>query len=364
MLNITPDIKFKKELKKLSNSSLNECMQCGTCSIVCSLSPEDKPFPRKEMIWAGWGIKEKLIGNPDIFLCHQCGDCSAHCPRDVKPADVFSAVRQLSYEHYAFPKFFAKLLNKPAFLPMAILIPVVVIASILIFAGTFTIPEGEVNYSKFFPHAWLNSSFSIITLLFYVMAFIGLNKFWKDLQSFRLETNQKLNFIQSFWKAKNDILFHNRFSKCDTNKSRKISHLLVFYGFVVLIIVTLFAIYAALTHNYPLGFFNPFKVLGNVAGIMLLLGLSIMIFNRLTNKEEFGNTNYVDWLFLISLLMLTISGGVVELARFQNWYYAYHLYFVHLVCVWFVIIYLPYSKFGHLLYRTVAMTYAEAVERN
>lgn len=363
MLNIKPDIKFKKQVKHLSNSSLNECMQCGTCSIVCSLSPEDKPFPRKEMIWAGWGIKEKLIGNPDIFLCHQCGDCSTHCPRDVKPADVFSAIRQLSYSEYSKPKFLGKLLSKPSLLPIAILIPVVVIAAILYFAGTLTIPEGEVNYSKFFPHAWLNSSFTAITFLFYAMAFIGWRKFWNDLQKFNTEV-VKISFFKNFFKSFKTILFHNKFSSCDSQKSRKTSHLLVFYGFALLLIVTLFAIYAALTHNYPLAFLNPFKILGNVAGLMLLAGLSMMIINRLANKEEFGNTNYSDWLLLISLFLLTLSGGIVEMARFQNWTSAYHIYFFHLVCVWFVIIYLPYSKFGHMVYRTIAMTYAEAVKRN
>lgn len=363
MLNITPDIQFKKELKKLSNSSLNECMQCGTCSIVCSLSPEDRPFPRKEMIWAGWGMKQKLISNPDIFLCHQCGDCSSHCPRDVKPADVFSAIRQLSYDHYAKPKFLGKILQKPILLPIAILIPVIVIAAILMFAGTFQIPEGIVNYSRFFPHAWLNGSFTAITLFFYGLAFIGWRKFWIDMQKHEPES-ARIKFFKNFWKAKNAILYHNKFNSCDAQKSRKTSHLLVFYGFIALIVVTLFAIYATLTHNYPLGFYNPFKIIGNVAGLMVLIGISMMIYNRLTNKDSFGNTNYNDWLLLISIFLLTISGGIVELARFENWYYAYHIYFFHLVCVWFVIMYLPYTKFGHIVYRTLAMTYAEAVKRN
>jgi len=128
MIEVATDIKFKKELKKESGSSLNECMQCGTCSVVCSLAPEDKPFPRKEMIWAGWGMKEKLVGNVDVWLCHQCGDCSTYCPRGVKPGDVLAALRQISYRHYARPRFLGKLLSKPSLLPFAILIPVIIIA--------------------------------------------------------------------------------------------------------------------------------------------------------------------------------------------------------------------------------------------
>ena len=65
------------------------------------------------------------------------------------------------------------------------------------------------------------------------------------------------------------------------------------------------------------------------------------------------------------LLMLEGYANVneYELARFLNWYYAYHLYFFHLVCVWFVIFYLPYSKLGHMLYRTIAIGFAKAIDR-
>ena len=135
------------------------------------------------------------------------------------------------------------------------------------------------------------------------------------------------------------------------------------YGFILLLAVTAFAIYAALTHNYPLELNHPVKIAGNVAGIMLFLGLGIMIFNRLFDKENAGNSSYSDWMFLISLFLLTLSGVFVEIARYLNWSLAYHIYFFHLVCVWFIIIYLPYTKFGHLLYRLVAMVFIASIDR-
>ncbi|MEZ5073129.1 MAG: 4Fe-4S dicluster domain-containing protein [Bacteroidales bacterium] len=154
-----PDIGFKRELGRLSGSVLNQCMQCGNCTAVCSLAPEDRPFPRKEMHWAAWGMKDRLLGNVDVWLCHQCGDCSATCPRDVKPADVLAAIRQKTYAHYTRPRFLYRMVNEPAWLPLAVLIPVVGILLILFLAGTHQIPGGPVDYGKFFPHGWLNGSF-------------------------------------------------------------------------------------------------------------------------------------------------------------------------------------------------------------
>ncbi len=363
MFKVEPDIAFKKALKQSSGASLNECIQCGTCSVVCSLAPEERPFPRKEMIWAAWGLPDKLLANPDIWLCHQCGDCSTHCPRGVKPASVLSAIRLLSYRYYACPNFLGALVNKPAWLPLAILLPVIIITIILFMAGTLTIPEGPVNYSAFFPHTWLNGSFTLITLLAYGLATIGFVKFWKDLKAAFPGSYPTSGFWKSLLQVKGEMLLHSKFSKCTAQRSRKVAHLLVFYGFVLLLLVTAYAIVAAITHNYPLTLLNPFKIVGNVAAFMLIVGLGIIIINRLTDPGTYGNSNYSDWLLLISMLLLTISGIVVQVARFLDWGSAYHLYFFHLVCVWFVIIYLPYTKFAHMVFRILSLTFANSIGR-
>jgi quinone-modifying oxidoreductase subunit QmoC len=132
---------------------------------------------------------------------------------------------------------------------------------------------------------------------------------------------------------------------------------------LLLLFVTLYAIIAALTHNYPLNITNPFKIIGNLASVMLFVGLGIFILIRLLNKKEVGNSSYSDWLLLVSIFLLTTSGVVVQIARFENWDLAYQFYFFHLVCVWFVIIYLPYTKFAHMIYRLIALSFANSIGR-
>ncbi len=363
MIEIKPDIDFKRELSRLSGSPLNQCMQCGNCSAVCSLAPADRPFPRKEMIWSGWGLKEKLLGNVDVWLCHQCGDCSSYCPRDVKPADVISAVRQKSLIHYARPRLLGNLVNKPAWLPVAILIPVVVIVAILSMAGTLKIPEGPVDYSQFFPHGWLNSTFSAITLLFYILASLGIGSFWNDMKRLNPSSGKLRGNRLPVFRVVGEILSHSNFSGCGSQRTRQAAHMLVFFGFGLLILVTLYAIWASITDHYPLPFFNPFKIAGNVASLMIFTGLGIMIYQRLFNRSVFGKSSYSDWLLLSSIGLLTLSGILVEMARFGNWSVAYHLYFFHLVAVWFVIMYLPFTKLGHVFYRTTALVYARSIGR-
>jgi quinone-modifying oxidoreductase subunit QmoC len=359
---VVPDIAFKRELSRLSGAQLNQCMQCGNCSAVCSLAPADRPFPRKEMIWSGWGLKEKLIGNVDIWLCHQCGDCSSYCPRDVKPADVISAIRQKTYQHYAHPRFLGKLVSDPAWLPLAVAIPVVVIITILSLAGTFRIPDGPVDYSSFFPHGLLNATFSAITLLFYLLAAFGIGRFWKEMKRQTPPGESGMKRLPVF-RVLGEILSHSNFSGCRSRKPGKYAHMLLFYGFVLLILVTLYAIWATFTHHYPLPLTNTFKIMGNIASIMIYAALVIMVWQRLANKKVFGKSGYSDWLLLVAIGLLTFSGTMVQLARFGNWQVAYHLYFFHLVAVWFVIMYLPFTKLGHIFYRTTALLYARSIGR-
>ena len=92
-MNVQPDLDFIKAMKEAGGDTLKQCYQCATCSVACPLSTDDKPFPRKEMILAQWGMKDKLLTDPNIFLCHHCGDCTTMCPRGAKPGDVLGAIR-------------------------------------------------------------------------------------------------------------------------------------------------------------------------------------------------------------------------------------------------------------------------------
>lgn len=366
-LRIEPDIDFIEFVKADSGSDLSICMQCGTCTAVCDLSPEENPFPRKEMIWASWGMSDRLMADEDIWLCHQCGDCSTSCPRDVRPADVMASTRNYAYRYFARPRFLGKWLQSPKYLPFLILIPVLIIAGIIALAGTLKIPEGPVDYSHFFPHGWLNGSFSVLVVILVVLMIGSVRRFYSGLKAngTRLKEGSRhkaqgsrkaLGSSGGFLKRIADIMFHRDFRSCTVNKFRYVGHFMVFGGFVMLLVVTLFAILATVFFEYPMPFLHPVKILGNIAGLSLATGIVLMAVNRLKNPSGSKAGQYTDWFFLVNMFLLAISGGIVELARFMDWVpWAYYLYFVHLVLVWLVIIYLPYTKFAHVIYRTIAM---------
>ena len=231
--------------------------------------------------------------------------------------------------------------------------PAVIIAGIIALAGTLKIPEGAVDYSHFFPHAWLNGSFSVLVLILVILMVGSVRKFYAGLRvagsGFRVE---KKKVVRRIW----EIATQKDFRSCTTNRYRYIGHYMVFGGFVMLLVVTLFAILATIFFEYPMPFFHPVKIAGNLAGLSLAIGIIFLAINRFKNPSGSKAGQYTDWFFLINLFLLAISGGIVELARFMDWSpWAYYLYFMHLVLVWLVILYLPYTKFAHVIYRTIAM---------
>jgi quinone-modifying oxidoreductase subunit QmoC len=171
-MNVQPDVSFINYLKGAGGDTLKKCYQCATCSVRCPLSSDEKPFPRKEMIWAGWGVKENLLADPDVFLCHNCGDCSTYCPRGAKPAETLGAIRAYAYTHYGWPAGLAKLATSAKNLPMLIGIPALLTFVFWLLSGAMGFPTKEefatYGYTHFFGHwefKWYAKNIFFIVLL-------------------------------------------------------------------------------------------------------------------------------------------------------------------------------------------------------
>ncbi|MBI5254099.1 MAG: quinone-interacting membrane-bound oxidoreductase complex subunit QmoC [Euryarchaeota archaeon] len=351
---MAPNLKFVKDVIASGGESLKKCFQCATCSVMCSISPDKKPFPRKEMIWAQWGLKERLIKNPDIWLCHECNDCTAYCPRGAKPSNVFAALRSLSIQHYAFPRFMGKAMSDAKYLPFLFALPVIIFLAVLRAIGNLKIPPGEIVFSKFIPIKYVDTIFMPVAGFVLLSFAVGLSRFWRD-----IKPAPKGNFPKAFFSALIEILTHGRFKKCGVNKIRYYAHLGIFYGFAGLFLATnLVLVYLyVLGVKTPLPISNPVKILANLSALLLFVGITLVVYNRLTNKDASRGT-YFDWNLILAIYAVTISGILTEVARLVNIANAaYPLYFIHLVFVFYLIAYLPYSKLAHLLYRTTAMVY-------
>ncbi len=365
---INPDLEFKQQILGLDARNLTACYQCGTCSSVCPVSTADNPFPRKEMIWAQWGLKDRALSNSSIWLCHQCATCSAYCPRDAKPANVMAALREYSIAHYAVPGFMARAVNSPMALPFLFAVPVLIFLSILGWLGNLvSLPSGRIVFSKFLPIIYVEVAFMLAVGLAALAALAGGLRYWRAMDLSLSGSPNGAGPAKGLIETANLILTHRKFGQCEgnrvgtrrTHKSHLYSaHLLVFYGFLGLFATTTFVGIGIYGFGYPTPWplWHPVKILGYASGAVVLVACAIFIYRRLADGEKAGKTTYSDWLFVGVLALTTLTGFLSSWLRLAGIPpLAYWTYFIHLVFIFFLLVYIPYSKFAHLVYRTTAM---------
>ncbi|MFO7688266.1 MAG: quinone-interacting membrane-bound oxidoreductase complex subunit QmoC [Desulfobacterales bacterium] len=380
---LEPDLGFIKEVSQLGGGDLKKCYQCATCSVACKISPDNKPFPRKEMIAASWGLKDRLVADYDVWLCHNCGDCTTLCPRGAKPGDVMGAIRAYAVKAYSKPKFLADWVNDPSKIPLLLAIPavlIIVFGFILnaVFGSAFNTtflnfsPHDAVIAHSHFIHTTLVDVIMIPAFFFAIGVFaFGLKNFLNDIHQQAILTGKAENkplemggFIRGLIRTLPTILMHKKFDECGENKDRSTAHLLVLFSFIGLFIVTnifFVALYVFQEHG-PYSQMNPVKWLANIAGVALIVGSVLLIQKRRAKIDQYSA--YKDWYLLGLVLLLGVSGMGAELTRLAGWAgVSYGVYFIHLLLVFALFAYTPFSKLAHLVYRTVAMSYAEYTNR-
>lgn len=379
------DIEFIKSLKETGGDALKKCYQCASCSVACPLSSDQHPFPRKEMIWAQWGMKERLLDDPEVFLCHQCGDCTEICPRGAKPAEVLGAIRAYLYTLYGWPAWLARLAADIKNLPILLGGPAIIILIMWLLSGATHIPSTDVfarnGYTQFFGHwdfKWYpKNAFFIVSIMVpaagvaVYSVYRGIHTMWHRMSK---RANLQIKYRPSFsrfiteflWPSLVETIKHNRFRECTANTDRVKGHLPLVLGFIGAFILTCWSAFRQdlmgliwPSFHGPLPLTDPFKTLANISAIALLYGVWVLWSNRL-KLEQRGKASrtFYDWFLIWEIAAVGITGLGAELLRWAGMpTLGYFVYFLHLVSVLMLFLYMPYTKFAHIVYRTTAMCF-------
>ncbi len=388
---IKPDLGYVKEVIAAGGESLKKCYQCATCTVVCDITGDAQPFPRKEMVWAQWGLKERLINDADVWLCHQCADCTAKCPRDAKPGEVLGAIRRTAYRAHAVPAFMGTLFSDIKYLPVVFAIPVVILAAMImlnnqpqvgshifpLWGGQGFMPTGEIVFSKMMPITTgvdadvpdgrlPRRALGVREPQGLLGQTRGPGAGLRAAQGLRAEhdgvprrARQPRQLQEVHGERRPDA---RRTCSSSTGSSARSSRRTSCWS-------TSGGPSSASSTNWRRRWPSRAraccpKVFGNVGGLAIVFGALLMIGNRMSKSEESPASGY-DWVFLGSIFLVGATGMLTEIFRLMNSAaLAYPMYFVHLVFVFYVIAFLPYSKLAHLLYRPLAIIHAKNVGRD
>lgn len=86
---------LKSMILETSGVNTKKCMVCGKCSGTCPNFDAMEYHPHQFVQMVEKGEIEPLLKTKSIYACLSCFACLERCPRQVEPAKVIDAVRQL-----------------------------------------------------------------------------------------------------------------------------------------------------------------------------------------------------------------------------------------------------------------------------
>jgi quinone-modifying oxidoreductase subunit QmoC len=209
-----------------------------------------------------------------------------------------------------------------------------------------------------FPHLTLDLFFFAATGLAASSAISGASRAWT---AFAGEPPWRMDirhFIPALCSAVREILAHRKFSECEQFPLSRWAHVAVFYGFLTLFALAgVVAMLVRVGLPYPFPVLHPLKIVGNLAAGLVILGTVYFLYQRRRASANDDPSSWFDWMLLLNLLLLSITGMLTEVFRYADIAaLAYPTYFVHLLFAFVLLVSLPYSKLAHVVYRTLALT--------
>ena len=148
-----------------------------------------------------------------------------------------------------------------------------------------------------------------------------------------------------------DVVYQQISPKCPDRKW--VSHSLIFWGFILLMLSTATNWLTNPTGG-PLPLTNPVRVLGNLGGVMLLVGLLAALYRIGANSDKREITFGPDYLLIALLLIAGVTGFLTEfVSEWNATEWAYGVYALHLLGSAALLLLAPFTKFIHAFGRSV-----------
>ena len=369
-MKVEPDVELIASLMAAGGADLKKCMQCSTCTCVCSLSTQEDGFPRRQILHAQWGLKDKLLADVGPWLCHYCGECSQSCPRKANTGEAMMALRRYLTGQYDWTGL-SRLMYRHEGWNIGALFVVALVVVLL-----FTVPHGfglgllsrsgpaalsTVMLDKFAPKEIVHIGDTTLALLLGLLLLGNATRMFRAVTRgstipFRVYLQRLPGFIVQG-------LTQKRWKECQSGDSIKnwVRHLVLVSGYatIFILVVVFLPWFQVEDHS-----FHWSSLLGYYASAVLLGAAAWMIADRLGKRGEMHRFSELsDWLFPGLLFLTALTGTLLNVFRLLDWPMpTYVLYMVHLaVAVPMLVVEVPFGKWAHLLYRPLAI-YIAAVK--
>jgi citrate/tricarballylate utilization protein len=339
------------------------CNSCRYCEGLCAV------FPAMEMRRSFSDGDLNYLAN----LCHACGACYTDCqfspPHEyhVNVPQTLAIARAESYAAYAWPRAFAGM-----FARNGLAIGLVAAASVAVFifgfaAGNdrevlFGIHTGPGAFYQLMPHPAMAALFGTALLYAIVALAMGVRAFWRDIGEPIGMRADPASLLQAIRDAGELRYLDGGGVGCVNaderpTDRRKLYHHLTFYGFALCFAATCVGTlyHYLLAREAPYPWWDLPVVLGTLGGIGLVIGPIGLLAEKFRRDPELVDQaqSGMDAAFTVTLLLTALTG--LALLFWRDTAAMGALLALHLGVVFALFVTMPYGKFVHGIYRTVAL---------
>jgi len=372
------DIDLLADVQKFGAADVNACFTCGTCTAVCPLSDNDSTFPRRMIRYAQVGLTDELISSKELWTCYHCGLCSDSCPTEADPGEFMAAARRYAIASYD-PTGLARILYTRPIVGTAVAAGIAAFFALFMYAAHGPQDGSTLALFEFIPDALIHWTGIGVMVALVVSGVIGVVRMTRrvarrdgvTLRSVVGGRAALARTLRAAWSSLGiESLGQRRFREdCKDDapaepiyRRRWLIHALTIWGFLGLFAATLMdwglALLGIKETGTAIPIWYPSRLLGTIAGISLVYGVTMFIVNRVRKINRAAeHSTASDWLLLTLLWITGMTGFVIEVALYlpgaPAW--GYWIFLFHVAVAMELMLLLPFTKFAHAMYRPVAL---------
>jgi ferredoxin len=372
------DTNLLASLQRYGAADVSACFSCGNCTATCPLVSNDATFPRRMIRYAQVGLRDKLLSSKELWTCYACGECSETCPTQAEPSEFMAAARRYAIAQYDRTGLARMMYTRPV---VGTLIAVALAAffALFMYAGHGPQSASSLELFGFIPEALIHNLGIGIMVLVFLAGLAGVATMgrrlsragdvtWRSLVRGRAAIRRSLGALWSAVAV--ESLGQQRYREdCDADavampwyRRRWFIHAATMWGFLGLLAATILDYGLALIGNKisgaPEPIWYPVRLLGTVAGILLIYGTTMLIVQRFRGEERsVRHSTAADWTFLALVWIAGVTGFAIEIALYlpsaPAW--GYWVFLFHVAVAMELVLLAPFMKFAHAAYRPVAL---------
>lgn len=374
-----------RDIQRFGAADVSACFSCGNCTAICPLSSNDGTFPRRMIRYAQVGMRDALLSSKELWTCYHCGLCSDTCPTQADPGGFMAAARRYAIASYDQTRLAWTMYTRPG---LAVLVAVLLAMFFALFMYADHGPRdaASLRLFRFIPEGLIHTTGVVVMVLVVLAGLSGVVTMAARLARREGTRNRPPGtrawprIRRALWIALGVESIGQRRYRADCGavqetrpwyRRRWLLHSLTMWGFLGLLLATVLdyglALLGLKATGTPVPIWYPVRLLGTVAGLAMVYGVSMFLVDRLRRDGQAAKQSEAsDWLLLALLWLTGVSGFLIELALYLPHppAFGYWVFLFHVAVAMELVLLAPFMKFAHAVYRPVSLYFlARAGER-